>query len=260
MRIHNRSFILWLLLLVATASSSLAAEAEYIWTENDFPGTTLYMSTYQNGAWGAKETILTDENFNILPALGSDSAGNHLAVWVTLIPRGGSVLRYSWQQGDGWTEPDILWDGFRENLAPVLLFDAADTPWVFWSANDGDDDDIYAASYKNGSWGHPKRIHSDNDVPDILPQAHLGQSGEIVVNWQQLGTDDLYRRMTVILGEGGRYVKSVFRDKSRTRKMLVTEKPADIPLPPYEGNSRSTLHFPGFKSKQSSVIRKRTDR
>ncbi len=260
MRVHNWSLIPGLLMLVMAASPLLAADAEFIWAENDFLGSTLYMSTYQDGAWGEKEPIFSDENLNILPALGSDSEGEHLAVWVTLDPHGRSVLKYSRQEGNSWTEPEILWDGFKENLAPVVLIDTADTPWVFWSANDGDDDDIYMSCYTGDSWSAPRQVNEENDVPDILPQTGLNQSGEIVVRWQQLGDDGLYRQMTATFGAANLFVKSVSRDKLSTRKMLVTEKPTDIPLPPYEGNSRSTLHFPGLKMLQSSVIRKRVDR
>jgi len=254
------TILLWLLALVATASTTMAAEAEYIWAENDFPGSTLYMSVYQDGAWGEKEVIFSDENINILPALGSDSAGSHLAVWVTLEPHGKSVLKCSWQQDDGWTAPQILWDGFKENLAPVVVFDASDSPWVFWSANDGDDDDILAITFKNGSWGRPFAINEENNVPDILPQARLSASGDITVSWQQLDAERGYHQATAVIGVHGRWVKSMRHANKRTEKMLVTEKPQEIPLPPFEGNSRSTLHFPGVHSLQSSVIRKRVDR
>ncbi len=258
-RFHRYSIILWLLVLLATASTLLAADAEYIWAENDFSGSTLYMSSYRNGSWGKKELIFSDDNLNILPALGSDSRGNHLAVWVTLKADGRSVLKYSWQEDNGWTAPSILWDEFKDNLAPVILFDAVDTPWVIWSANNGDDDDIYAVSSTNERWSFPVKLHADNAVPDILPRARLDSSGEIIVSWQQLGKDDLYRQMTAVLGAGGRYVKSLMRAKSKTRKMLVTRKDAEIPLPPFEANSRSTLYFPGRRELQSTVIRKRID-
>ncbi len=260
MRVHIRSVIMVLQVLVATVSTSLAADAEYIWAENDFSGSTLYMSSYRNGSWGKKELIFADGNLNILPALGSDSGGNHLAVWVTLLANDRSVLKYSWREDNGWTEPAILRDSFKENLAPVVLFDAVDMPWIIWSANDGNDDDIYAVSYANEIWSLPLRLNTDNEVPDILPQVRLGLSDDIIISWQQLGKDDLYRQMTATLGGRGRYVKSILQARKKTRQMLVTQKDAEIPLPPYEANSRSTLHFPGRQGLQSTVIRKRFDK
>ncbi len=262
-RIHNRSVILWLLLVVmlmTTASPLLAADAEYIWAENDFPGSTLYISTYQNGAWGEKEPIFSDENLNILPALGSDSKGNYLAVWVTLMPGGRSILKYSWQEGNGWTEPDILWNGFKENLAPVVLFDAADTPWVFWSANDGGDDDIYMSFYTGNSWSTPRQVNKDNDVPDILPLTTLDENGDVVVVWRQMQSDAAYKEMSKVLTDVSQtspLVKNKKFIKSRTASDVT---PESIPNPPFEGNSRSTIHYPGDFFTQFTTIKKRTDR
>jgi len=260
MRLYAWSAILGLLLSVVPASLALAADAEYIWAENDYPGSTLYMSTYQNGAWGDREVIFSDEHLNILPSLGSDSQGNHLAVWVTLMPQGSSVLRYSWQQNDGWTEPEILWDGFKENLAPVVLFDAADTAWVFWSANDGDDDDIYQASFVDGNWNPPRQVNRENDVPDILPSAILDQNGNVVVHWQQLQPDATYQERSKVVATVARAGLLAKNKKFRKTRKSSGPAPARIPAPPFEGNSRTTIHYPDDIFNQFTTIKKRADR
>jgi hypothetical protein len=254
-------FSVFVLLLLTVSSPVFAVDAEFIWAETDTVGSTLYISQYQDGVWGEKEAIVSNENFNVLPALGSDAFGDHLAVWVVMQNDGRSSLEYSFKRQESWSNPQILSHAFTENLAPVILFDTFNIPWVFWSANNGDNDDIYMTSFSGGTWNQIKKVNDDNSVPDILPKAWLDESGDIVVSWEQLQPDMTYLEVSRKIIDSLSGHTSKFSGIYRKNKTKGVSGQAElISPPPFKINSRATLHFPGKKLLQSSTIRKRIDR
>ncbi len=254
-------FSVFFLLLLSISSPVFAVDAEFIWAETDAVGSTLYISQYQDGIWGEKEAIVSNDDFNILPALGADSLGDYLAVWVVMQGAGKSLLEYSFKRQGSWSTPNVVNHSFAENLAPVILFDTFNTPWIFWSANNGGNDDIYMTSYSGGAWKQPIKVNGDNDVPDILPKAGLDESGDIVVSWEQLQPDMTYQEVSRKIADGLLSSSSIVSKLSHKNKKNV-EVGQDILLshPPFDMNSRATLYFPGNKLQQSLTIRKRIDR
>lgn len=179
----RRIMLIGLLLACATAYGQ---QAEFIWSEEYGDGSRIILSTYRNGAWSAGEDVVRDQSWNILPTLGTNSKNHKLAVWSTVAQSERSVLKYSLKTGSGWQAPQILTDRLLTNLAPVFVFDHQDVGWVFWSANNGDDDDIYVSRFIAGQWTEPQSVNDDNDVPDILPEAGMDEAGNIWVSWQTL--------------------------------------------------------------------------
>ncbi len=246
----NIPYIFIFTILVMT-SSALANEVEFIWAEDHPDGSKIYTSEYREGEWQEKTLIAEDENLNILPALGSDSKTNRLAVWVTITPNGNSVLKFSFKREGDWQHSRILTNLFKTNLAPVIIFDSQDSAWVFWSANDGNDDDIYMSHIANNRWIQPVEINSDNDVPDILPKAGLDESDNIWVSWQQLQDDMTYREVSKKLVDGNwtgaqKHQIKIQEDKSEFEHLT--------PPPFFQGRSRATFHFPNNKRNQSATI------
>jgi len=247
----SKIFYIFIFTLLLTTSSALANEAEFIWAEDHPDGSRIYTSEYREGEWQEKTLIADGENLNFLPALGSDSKANRLAVWVTVDANGDSVLKFSFKREGDWQYPRILSNLFKTNLAPVIIFDSQDRAWVFWSANDGNDDDIYMSHQANNHWTQPVEINSDNDVPDILPKAGLDESDNIWVSWQQLQDDMTYREVSKKLVDGQWIGSQKHQIKSHEDK-----REFDLLTPPpfFQGGSRATFHFPNNKRNQSTTI------
>lgn len=238
-------------ILFVMSSAVTADEIEFIWSEDNPDSSAIYFSRYQNGAWQEKTMIAGDGKLNILPALGSDSKKNHLAVWATVDKGGGSVLKYSINEKDSWHSSRILSDLFKTNLAPVVIFDFNDRAWVFWAANDGTDDDIYATHWGKNHWTHPIRINNDNDVPDILPRATLDESNHLVVYWQQLQKNLTYREVSKRLVDG-KWIKAQTND---TISRNASHGHANLNPPPFfKSTSRATFHFPNDRKNPSATI------
>jgi hypothetical protein len=234
------------------ASAAIAEEIDIVWSEDNPNGSIIYFSRYQDGRWQEKTKITSDNELNILPALGSNSKGNHLAVWTTVDENGGSVLKYSVKTGANWQSSKILSSLFKTNLAPVVIHDMEDRAWVFWAANDGADDDIYATHWENNHWTHPMMINNDNDVPDILPRAALDESNHLVVYWQQLQRDLTYREVAKKFVDGDWIKAQTDRMGNRRTDHEFNQL---TPPPFFNSTSRATFHFPKNRKNPSAVIR-----
>ena len=101
---------------------------------------------------------------------------------MTAKPGGDQILlrKYangSWSDAIGITPPGgDLW-------RPAIAVDGKGRPWVFWSANDAGNFDIWARVIENGQPGATQRI-STAPGSDIDPVATTDSSGRVWVAWQ----------------------------------------------------------------------------
>ena len=228
-----------------------AQDAQFIWAEDDSNGSRILLSQHKNGVWQPAEKIVDDNKLNILPTIGSDQKGHKLAVW-SMVDGSNSVLKYSIKHGTRWSTPRVLADEMSTNLAPTVVFDSNDVCWVFWSANNNDDDDIYVSKFAAGVWSQAKMVNADNDVPDILPEAGLDDNGNIWVSWQQLQENE-YVEVTKSYERLSRKVMSSRNAVSMKQiKQMKLHSEARNPLKPpsfFKGRSRATMHFPNDHSR-----------
>ena len=239
------------------SSFVFAQDAEFIWAEDGINGSQIYMSQHKNGAWQPAEKIVDDNNLNILPAIGSDAKGQHIAVW-SMVDGAKSILEYSIKRGNSWTKPAVLADQMTTNLAPIEVFDSNDVCWVFWSANDGGDDDIYVSKFIKGSWSAPERVNEDNDTPDILPEAGLDDNGNIWVSWQQLQEDGYVEVSSSFETNNRRKMASLRATKMQTIKQLKLRSEFENPIKPpsnFSSRSRATMYFPNDKKRPSKAVK-----
>lgn len=234
-------------LLLSICNSVYGQQAEFIWSEEDQIGSRILLSTYQNGVWSAGESIVEDQSWNILPTLGTNSKNNKLAVWSTIGQGERSILKYSMNTGGGWQDPQVLTDKLLTNLAPVIVFDDEDVGWVLWSANDGDDDDIYMSRFISGRWTEPQRVNEDNDVPDILPEAGMDNAGNIWVSWQTLA-DDTYVEVSKTFAKTShlKMHSSNSMSEQQIEQIRLRSNLQHQLQPPafYKSMGRASFHFP----------------
>lgn len=184
-RRYKLIFIIHCILLCLTSSSY---GAELIWSETSDEGSTIYRSKYRNTSLVKKITVVHDSNLNILPAISTSKNGSTMIVWSRITSKG-SVLDYILTPVKGRETRGTFETPMATNLAPVIVHDNDHIPWLFWSANNGEDDNIFFSRFISKKWQKPIQINAKNSVPDILPEAGVTKDGTIWVSWQQMSND-----------------------------------------------------------------------
>ncbi|MBI3693274.1 MAG: hypothetical protein HY238_00325, partial [Acidobacteria bacterium] len=137
------------------------------------------------------------------PAAASDKTG---AVWVAYLefkhhpdhnrirntpnrfenmtsqPGGDQILLQRFANG-AWNEPLAITPPGGDLYRPAVAVDGKGRPWVFWSANDKGNFDLWARLVENGKPGAPVRV-STAPGSDIDPAAATDSSGRVWVAWQ----------------------------------------------------------------------------
>ena len=245
------------MMLIFLVTPAVAQTAEFVWSEDSLNGSKILLSEYENGQWQPAENVVEDSNWNILPTLGSSSKNQKLAVW-TMLEGDKSSLKYSIKKAGKWTAPRLLTDVLQTNLAPVVVFDNRDVCWVFWSANNGDDDDdIYMSRFSKGNWSAPEQVNAPNDVPDILPEAGLDEAGNVWVSWQSL-SDEGYVDVTRSFEQSSQRGLSPAQamNMSKIKQLKSRSNSTHGMQPPESFNSlgRASFHFPGDKQRPSKTV------
>lgn len=239
------------------AVKAQAMEAEMIWALDNDSISKILISFYRDGEWEGSELVVENEQLNILPALGSHPNGRKLAVWVSVDSNGGSVLKYCFRKDGKWQTAKILTDRYQVNLAPVIVFSTNGTPFVFWSANDDDDDDVFVSIWRDNRWTKPVMVNEENDVPDISPGAGVDDDQNVWVGWQQLDNNGQYQEQFKVVDEdlqtGG--LKTTTKGKKRIKMnrnldFYGLEKPSF-----FYGKSRAIIHFPKDRQNQSATLK-----
>jgi hypothetical protein len=229
-----------------------AIDADLIWSENLEKSSRILISRYRNDQWSNPDEIEESKKYSILPALGSDGKGNRLAVWVEIQNDGRSLLKYRFSKKDDWKESEYIQTVNEVNLAPVVVFDISGSPFVFWSSNNGADDDIYMSRWNENYWAEPKVIHEQNDVPDILPTAGLGEDGKIWVCWKYLDAGGEYVERCQIIAPSGEMIESQKQKMNEQAERYLNK----MNKPFFSiGKGRATVHFPKERRHQSTTIK-----
>jgi hypothetical protein len=85
--------------------------------------------------------------------------------------------------GNRWSEPMAITPGGGDLYRPTIALDGSGRVWVFWSANEGGNFDLWAKPIANGTPGAAVRI---TNVPgsDVFPAATADSKGRVWVAWQ----------------------------------------------------------------------------
>src|SRR5262249_61548180 len=79
--------------------------------------------------------------------------------------------------------PLVPYTTLFRSYKPAVTVDGSGRVWVFWSANDGGNFDLYARSFEAGKGGKTVKLTSDLG-PDIAPVAATDAKGRVWVAWQ----------------------------------------------------------------------------
>ena len=229
------------LIAVVLSTPLLAAQAELLWANNR-TGHEIMITRYVDQQWSEVESIYQSDNPITSVAMTTDLDGSKIVIFSEVFKTRTVLMKMQMHpQAKIWSKAKLFVDFAKENLAASLVTDAANTVWVFWSANNGDLDDIYFSRRTSLGWSPPQRVNEKNDVPDIKPQASINTKGDVEVNWQTYSwTLRNYQRTRSVL-----QTESITTEKDKNLpNSEVSLK--EIPLPPIAKKQLSSLiHFPG---------------
>ncbi len=166
-------------------ASAGGVDAEVVWAQSDGLRYELYKAAHRDGSWSSPEKLTDDNADNLHPCIDTGPDGKKWLVW-TAMEQGGYEIRYTFTSADGqWHEPMRFPSPLPSNIAPSLIVDNANVPWLVWSGNDGlHNDEIFFSRYVDGKWQKPALVNKANNVPDILPFISQTCDGGYEVTWQ----------------------------------------------------------------------------
>jgi hypothetical protein len=100
-------------------------------------------------------------------------------------PVGGDQLMYTEMKGGQWAPPVALTDPGQDLFMPAIAVDGAGRPWVFWSANNNENWDLWARVRTGDSWSAPQRVTSQPGS-DFGVVSATDPTGRVWVAWQAL--------------------------------------------------------------------------
>jgi len=95
---------------------------------------------------------------------------------------GDQIMLMKWSRG-AWSEAVAVTEKGGDLYKPAVAADGSGRVWVFWSANNGGNFDLYARSFEAGKGGKTVKLTSDRG-PDIAPVAAADAKGRAWVAWQ----------------------------------------------------------------------------
>ena len=149
------------------------------------------------------ERITSDPQEQDQPAAATDSSGN---IWLAYLEfkhnpdhdkirntpndfdsltakTGGDQILLRKYANGSWSDAIAITPPGGDLWRPAIAVDGKGRPWVFWSANDGGNFDVWARVVENGQPGATVRI-SNAPGSDIDPAAATDSTGRVWVAWQ----------------------------------------------------------------------------
>ncbi|RBP49207.1 hypothetical protein DFR28_104135 [Arenicella xantha] len=241
-----------LLLLLIMPSTLLAAEdtlpqpvnAQVVWVEPSPGHYQIMVSNLVGDEWADPISVYQNKNPLAGAVLISNFDGDSLLVWSEQSKTELKLLASLKPVGAKyWQSPQVLSDLGKENTGATAVVDLTGKFWVFWASNVSGMDDIYLAEIDSaGASSAPRRVHTENEVPDYYPSAELNQDGDIELTWKTFNLDIGDYVVAKSVFELDSSSKSSYKlPLSKDAEVNVSELPVANFLPV---NASSMLHIP----------------
>src|SRR5215470_4372971 len=156
-----------------TASDRIAGSRD----EQDYPAAA---TDREGNVWVAYAQFTPNPKFTGIRWSGTDETKNFAEL---AEPTGGDqILLVRYSRG-AWSEAIAVTEKGGDLYKPAVAVDDSGRAWVFWSANNGGNFDLYARSFEAGKGGKTLKLTSDRG-PDIAPVAATDAKGRVWVAWQ----------------------------------------------------------------------------
>ena len=104
--------------------------------------------------------------------------------WLGRPPGGDQVFLIQYSKSKrAWTNPVAVSDAGQDIMRAAVAVDGQGRVWVFWSANQQGNFDLYAKYLAGGKWSYTQRITWDPGT-DLNPVAATDSAGRIWLAWQ----------------------------------------------------------------------------
>lgn len=244
-----------------------AQQAEIVWvghdSNEDEPHLILY-NAYVDDQWAQDATVVYSSSRSIVtPFLTTDFDGSKVLFWseergssnrVLMIMRG-RVVEQGADAKIEWSAPTLLYGKRSYNIGPIAVRDGIDRLWLFWTANDGKDSDIFQSYKGERGWSEPELAHPDTDVPELHPMAYLLSDGELEVSWSAFDPVSLdYVEQSKRIAPNSALAKqqlSLQKRLSGTEELSEQQVRTPVDAPYYQ---QVHMHFPGNLQQQFSTI------
>jgi hypothetical protein len=251
----KKTLILSSLMMLELADAAIP-ETIAVWPSRNDGAYVVYTSELYKDGWTTPAIAAKSDNRIIAAAVGSASliaaakdmdptARGLITVWTEVVA-GQWLLKFATRDADKWTAPKLLTTLTGENLAPTIVHDLRGNPWIFWSSNATGNDDIYLTRRINGSWGETEMVNLPNQFPDMVPNTHISDNGDVVVEWDTLDT------------KANRFVKSKRVYPNNTGVGTKTKSSEEVTTLNAPESARTTarinLHYPANKFMQSEFV------
>lgn len=181
-----------------SASHSISSEFE---GENFLPSLAVSLSNHLWAAWvnvhreksyivvkdisaSRSWTLAVSRTFSLFtPKIQCDRDG---AVWVFWVGQGIGLdeIFYSVFRNGEWTKPEIIASNpMVPHIHPSAGLDFLGNPWIAWSSYDGNDYEIYVASWDGRQWSGPEKVTENTYASDAQPSLGFFWNTVPVVVW-----------------------------------------------------------------------------
>lgn len=225
--------------------------AELLWVVAEKDNHRIMMADYDGSDWQEPYSIYKSESPLSSPAIGTDHKGNKIIVFSELYrPTKSRLLKMVKPASiEEWEDPTVFSDFGHENLGASIVVDAANAIWVFWSANQGDLDDIVYKKSGPTGWTKAQVAHAPNNVPDYQPSAMLTAEGEVKLVWKTYDFSSNRYIDSNRLFSLDNSAQNVYKSPLDKSQELLLD---NVALPSYvSGDSRTIVHFPNNIMTQS---------
>ncbi len=181
---------LWLAVLLSP--SLLAARQLMVWAVvREEGGSDLFFSQEEENGWSEPECLFSTPHLIRHPTVVGNREQMIWVAWQEVTPS----QEFMWQRirdRGRWQNQERLQLSAGGDEDPVLFVDSTDTVWLVWSGLEGNDREIFAASWLGERWGERKRLSHNPAGPDKHPLVIRAADGGLLVSWS--GFDgSLYR-------------------------------------------------------------------
>jgi YD repeat-containing protein len=155
-----------------------------IWQQSDGTANSIYSNRFTaGGGWSGASLLETSATAASLPSIGSDGAGNFIAIWL----QGSDLLASRYTKATGtWSLATVLDNRTNAITVPQLNVDASGNAIATWVQSDGTAASTYVNRFVNGAWQGTELVETAT-VAVAEPSAAINAAGNAVVVWRQTG-------------------------------------------------------------------------
>ncbi len=165
----------------------------------------IYYKVFNGLTWTAEQTITSDPNKNIAPAILTLNNGTLLVAW-TSNRTGTKQVFYKTNNGGIWSQDTQLVSSTAIDTDPNLAQDATGRIWVVWERDIGSTANIYYLTIQ-GSTKSPVIQLTTDTAPNVLPSITVGLDGKTWITWSSLRTGNYEIWYTILSAPGAPHVE-----------------------------------------------------